>query len=69
MGGDPNGRGYISLEKLKQVIQKDFELTIDIDVSCVVNWQRLIKDVDRDSDGGIDYEEFKSLLKYQQNKT
>ena len=35
MGGQPNGKGCISLEKLKKVILKDFEMTIDIEVHYI----------------------------------
>ena len=32
MGGGQGGTGYISTDKLKQVIKYEFEMTIDIDV-------------------------------------
>ena len=34
MGGQPNGQGCISLDKFKQVIGKDFEMTIDVEVKA-----------------------------------
>lgn len=32
LGGEPGGKGGISKTKLKQVIEQEFELQIDIDV-------------------------------------
>lgn len=34
LGGKPNKQGTISKEKLVSVLLKDFELTLDIDVTC-----------------------------------
>ena len=36
MGGSPDGKGYISTEKLKQIIKNEFEMTIDIDVNLII---------------------------------
>ena len=40
MGGEPSGKGSISTDKLKQIIKKDFEMTIDIEVLCCANPNR-----------------------------
>ncbi|CAD8075092.1 unnamed protein product [Paramecium sonneborni] len=55
MGGNPDKTGSISTEKLVQIIKSEFELTIDI--------ESLIRDVDKDSSGQIEFGEFKDLLK------
>ena len=54
MGGQPNGEGSIDAEKLIQIIKYDFEMTIDI--------EKLIKDIDEDGSGEIEYDEFRNLL-------
>eukprot|EP00831_Metopus_contortus_P013103 TRINITY_DN15294_c0_g1_i4.p1 TRINITY_DN15294_c0_g1~~TRINITY_DN15294_c0_g1_i4.p1 ORF type:complete len:102 (+),score=28.98 TRINITY_DN15294_c0_g1_i4:167-472(+) len=46
--------GIISAEKLTEVIKNEFEMTIDI--------EGLIKEIDQDGNGTIDFDEFKSLL-------
>ena len=54
MGGQENGEGFIDAEKLIRIIKVEFEMTIDI--------EKLIKDVDEDGSGEIEYDEFKNLL-------
>ena len=54
MGGQPNGEGSIDADKLIQIIKYDFEMTIDI--------EKLIKDIDEDGSGEIEYDEFRNLL-------
>lgn len=53
MGGNADKTGEVIAEKLISII-KEFQMTIDI--------EKLIKDVDVDNSGEIDYEEFESLL-------
>ncbi len=63
MGGLPGGKGSIATDKLKKVIKDDFEMTIDIEVhSFAILFQKLIKDIDMDGSGTIEYTEFKNLL-------
>ena len=54
MGGQPNGEGYIDADKLIRIIKNEFEMTIDI--------EKLIKDIDEDGSGRIEYDEFRNLL-------
>ena len=54
LGGLPDRDGYIDAARLIKVIKKDFEMTIDI--------EQLIKDIDEDGSGQIEYGEFLSLL-------
>ena len=54
MGGLPNGEGYIDAEKLIRIIKSEFEMTIDI--------EKLIRDIDEDGSGKIEYDEFRNLL-------
>jgi Ca2+-binding EF-hand superfamily protein len=54
MGGDPSGAGSIDAPKLIKILRDDFEMTIDI--------EKLIKDIDEDGSGAIEYEEFRKLL-------
>ena len=53
MGGNQDKSGELVAEKLISII-KEFKMTIDI--------EKLIKEVDVDNSGYIDYEEFSSLL-------
>ena len=63
MGGneDKSGKVYIThifkvdADKLIDIIKNEFELTIDI--------ENLIKEIDEDGSGEIEYDEFKALLK------
>ena len=34
MGGNPDGSGSISADKVRKVIKEEFQMTIDIDVIC-----------------------------------
>ena len=54
MGGQSDGDGYIDADKLIRIIKEEFEMTIDI--------EKLIKDIDEDGSGQIEYDEFKNLL-------
>ena len=54
LGGNADKTGEISTEKLRSII-KDFGLTIDI--------ERLIREVDTDHSGYIDYQEFAVMMK------
>eukprot|EP00879_Flechtneria_rotunda_P010189 GHRR01010652.1.p1 GENE.GHRR01010652.1~~GHRR01010652.1.p1 ORF type:complete len:148 (+),score=42.96 GHRR01010652.1:57-500(+) len=53
LGGNADKSGKISTEKLKSTI-KEFELTLNID--------RLVREVDVDRSGFIDYNEFKAIM-------
>ena len=50
MGGDDDEGGHIDADKLIQMIKEDFEMTIDI--------EKMIKDIDEDGSGMIEYDEF-----------
>ena len=54
MGGKSNGEGYIDAERLIKIIKEEFEMTIDI--------EKLIRDIDEDGSGRIEYDEFRNLL-------
>ena len=54
MGGDEDGGGCVDADKLIETIKKEFEMTIDIEA--------LIKEVDEDGSGEIEFDEFKELL-------
>ena len=54
MGCQPNGEGYIDADKLIRIIKNEFEMTIDI--------EKLIRDIDEDGSGRIEYDEFRNLL-------
>ena len=54
LGGDANGEGHIDAAKLIKIIKEEFEMTIDI--------EKLIKDIDDDDSGKIEYNEFMNLL-------
>lgn len=45
----------VDADKLIDIIKNEFELTIDI--------ENLIKEIDEDGSGEIEYDEFKALLK------
>mmetsp|Transcript_13119 Transcript_13119/g.31022 ORF Transcript_13119/g.31022 Transcript_13119/m.31022 type:complete len:148 (-) Transcript_13119:128-571(-) len=53
LGGNTDKSGEISTEKLRTVV-KEFGLTIDLD--------RLIREIDTDGSGKVDYEEFKAMM-------
>ena len=54
MGGQQDGEGFIDADKLIRIIKNDFEMTIDI--------EKLIKEIDEDGSGEIEYDEFRNLL-------
>ena len=54
MGGQEDGEGSIDAEKLIHTIKKEFEMTINI--------EQLIREVDEDGSGEIEFDEFKQLL-------
>jgi calmodulin len=53
LGGAPDKSGEISADKLRQLV-REFGLTIDIET--------LIREVDTDKSGYIDYEEFRRMM-------
>mmetsp|Transcript_11087 Transcript_11087/g.18962 ORF Transcript_11087/g.18962 Transcript_11087/m.18962 type:complete len:154 (-) Transcript_11087:998-1459(-) len=53
MGGNPDKTGELNTDRLKKVI-KDYRLSINI--------EGLLHDIDSDSSGYIDFNEFKTLL-------
>ena len=55
MGGQADGDGAINAEKLINTIKVEFEMTIDIEA--------LIKEIDEDGSGQIEFDEFTALLK------
>ena len=54
MGGQPDGDGSIDAERLIDTIKNEFEMTINI--------EELIKEIDEDGSGEIEFDEFKMLL-------
>lgn len=54
MGGDADGGGCVDAETLIKTIKEEFEMTIDIEA--------LIREVDDDGSGEIEFEEFRELL-------
>ena len=54
MGGEEDGGGNIDAEKLISIIKNDFGMTIDI--------EGLIKEIDVDGSGEIEFDEFQQLL-------
>ena len=54
MGGDEDGGGNIDADKLIDTIKNEMEMTIDI--------ENLIKEIDEDGSGEIEFDEFQQLL-------
>ena len=54
LGGEQDGTGHINASVLIDIVKKDFEMTIDI--------EKLIREIDEDGSGEIEYEEFMELL-------
>lgn len=54
MGGNEDGGGNIDADKLIDVIEKEFEMTIDI--------RGLLREIDTDGSGEIEFDEFEKLL-------
>ena len=57
LGGQKDRSGHIDAQQLVDIIKTQFEMTIDI--------EGLIKEVDEDDSGKIEYDEFMSLLSFQ----
>ena len=57
MGGNEDGGGSVDAEQIIRIIKEQFEMTIDIEA--------LIKEVDEDGSGEIEFDEFKELLAYR----
>ncbi|KAM3146342.1 hypothetical protein pb186bvf_001687 [Paramecium bursaria] len=55
MGGNEDKSGHVDSKLLVKIIKQEFELTIDI--------ESLIREIDTDNSGKIEYSEFKDLLK------
>mmetsp|Transcript_34412 Transcript_34412/g.70348 ORF Transcript_34412/g.70348 Transcript_34412/m.70348 type:complete len:149 (+) Transcript_34412:91-537(+) len=53
-GGGQDKSGHVRKETLIKIIKQDFGLTIDI--------EQLIREIDTDNSGQIEYDEFKQLL-------
>eukprot|EP00357_Protocruzia_adherens_P000217 CAMPEP_0114998788 /NCGR_PEP_ID=MMETSP0216-20121206/15736_1 /TAXON_ID=223996 /ORGANISM="Protocruzia adherens, Strain Boccale" /LENGTH=149 /DNA_ID=CAMNT_0002363493 /DNA_START=286 /DNA_END=735 /DNA_ORIENTATION=+ len=54
MGGNADKTGHVDAERLIKVIKEEFQMTINI--------EELIKEIDTDGSGEIEYDEFKELL-------
>ena len=54
MGGESDGEGYIDASRLIDIVKNEFQMTIDI--------ESLIREIDEDNSGQIEYEEFMALL-------
>ena len=54
MGGNEDGGGNVDADKLIEIIKEDLKMTINI--------EEMIKEVDEDNSGEIEFEEFVSLL-------
>ena len=54
MGGEEDGGGNVDAEKLKYIIKEELAMTIDIEA--------LIRQVDEDGSGEIEFGEFQTLL-------
>ena len=52
---DKDKNGKISLEEFQEVFQHNSDMVVD-------NWKLMIKEVDLNGDGEVDFEEFKVLL-------
>ena len=55
MGGNEDFSGKVDAVKLIETIKDEFKMTIDI--------EKLIKEIDEDGSGEIEFDEFKALLK------
>eukprot|EP00826_Nyctotherus_ovalis_P008491 TRINITY_DN12201_c0_g1_i8.p1 TRINITY_DN12201_c0_g1~~TRINITY_DN12201_c0_g1_i8.p1 ORF type:complete len:219 (+),score=84.53 TRINITY_DN12201_c0_g1_i8:190-846(+) len=54
MGGEADGSGSISADRVRKIIKDEFQMTVDID--------KMLNEVDFDGSGSIEYDEFKTLL-------
>lgn len=52
MGGEPNGDGWVEASNIISILKTQFEINIE----------QLVKDIDHNSTGKIDYDEFRMLL-------
>ena len=59
MGGNEDSSGNVDADKLIDIIKNEFGLTIDI--------EGLIKQIDEDGSGEIEFEEFQALLANEGN--
>ena len=57
LGGNADKSGSVQTDLLIKIIKQEFGMTIDI--------ENLIKEVDDDKSGSIEYEEFKQLLSFE----
>ena len=54
MGGEQDGTGHVNAQRLIEIVRQEFQMTIDI--------QKLIREIDTDNSGKIEYDEFMTLL-------
>ena len=54
MGGDEDGGGNIDADRLIDTIKNEMEMTIDI--------ENLIKEIDEDGSGEIEFDEFRQMV-------
>ena len=59
-GGPPNKGGFIDRKVLEDIVQQEFQMTIDI--------KKMLDDVDTNQNGEIEYDEFKSILEAKHKK-
>ena len=56
---DKDGKGYITSEEFRKVVQNKFSSTMTAE-----EIEKMMKDADKDGDGTIDYEEFLKAFSY-----
>ena len=61
MGGNEDGSGNIDADKLIYLLKNELKLTLDI--------EEMVKMIDEDASGEIEYGEFASLLNNDSSKT
>ena len=54
LGGEQDGTGHVNADRLIDIVKNEFQMTIDI--------EQLIREIDDDGSGQIEYEEFMALL-------
>ena len=54
LGGEQDGSGHVNADRLIDIVKNEFQMTIDI--------EQLIREIDDDGSGQIEYEEFMALL-------
>ena len=57
LGGSTDKTGSVDADQLISIIKDQFEMTIDI--------ESLIREIDKDESGEIDFEEFETLLAFE----